>query len=261
MSAVDDVAFSSPMRHIAPLGKLLLCLSLLIASLASSTIIVPSMVLLIGLSMIAYGARGRVPRAVGIALLDSLFVLLVSALLIALMTGGTVVAVYEVFGLKVTFTQEGFEIALSLILKVLAGMSVMLAFALTTPIPHLAIALRQLRVPNEVCEVMVLIYRYAFLLLEQLEAMRLAAEVRLGFRGARRRLRTSGKMAVGVFTRSLEMAERSEVALRSRAFRGEFRTYREPGRMVVLWYVIPSALFLALFALNLLLVQVMKVGF
>ena len=259
MNSIDEVAFASPMRHMAPLGKLLLCLFLLIASLASATIIVPLLVLGIGLGLILYGTKGKVPRVVGIALLDSLLVLLVSALLIALMTGGTVVAVYDLFGLKVTFTQEGVAIATGLIAKVLAGMTVMLAFALTTPIPHLAIALRQVRVPREVCEVMVLIYRYSFLLLEQLEAMRLAAEVRLGFRGARRRLRTSGKMAVGVFTRSLEMAERSEVALRSRAFKGDFRTFREPGKMGAIWYVLPAALFLALYALNLFLVHIIKV--
>jgi energy-coupling factor transporter transmembrane protein EcfT len=184
----------------------------------------------------------------------------ISALLIAFMTGGTVIAVYYLLGIKIVFTQEGVAVALMLIAKVLAGMAVMLAFALTTPIPHLAIALRQLRVPKEVCEVMVLVYRYAFLLLEQLEAMRLAAEVRLGFRGAKRRLRTSGRMAVGVFTRSLEMAERSEVALRSRAFKGDFHTYREPGKMGAIWYILPAALFLSLYALNLFLIHFVKVG-
>ena len=51
--------------------------------------------------------------------------------------------------------------------------------------------------PKEIIELTILVYRYSFLLLEQLDTMYIAATSRLGFKGTRSKLSTSAKLAVG----------------------------------------------------------------
>ncbi|MCL2145958.1 MAG: hypothetical protein FWH45_02115, partial [Methanomassiliicoccaceae archaeon] len=83
---------------------------------------------------------------------------------------------------------------------------------------------RKLRFPDVFVELLVLIYRYTFLLMETAESMHLAAECKFGYSGYRRSMNTTARLAVGVFMRSLDTAEKGQVALQCRNYRGEFQT-------------------------------------
>jgi energy-coupling factor transporter transmembrane protein EcfT len=156
----------------------------------------------------------------------------------------------DLFGLRLNLSDNGMNLGLLVFMRALAGMSVMLFFATSTPIPHLSEAMEQLRLPKEISELVVLIYLYSFLLLELLGTMYLAAQCRLGFKGLRNKFRTSGKLAVGLFTRSMEVADRSQVALECRGFRGQFHSFRPPAKVTWVWIVLPLLIFAGLFVLN-----------
>jgi cobalt/nickel transport system permease protein len=249
-TSIDEIAFASPMRRWPPLGKLFLALSMLLASIFASSVIVPGIVLVAGACLLAYSTRFRFPRVVLIALLDGLAVLFIGALVIALITPGMTIYSFDLIGLKLILSENGMNLGLLVLMRALAGMSVMLFFATSTPIPHLSEAMEQLHLPKEISELVVLIYRYSFLLLELLGTMYLAAQCRLGFKGFRNKFRTSGKLAVGLFTRSMEVANRSQMALECRGFRGQFHSFRPPARVTWLWIIVPVLMFAGLYMLN-----------
>ena len=239
------------MRRWPPLGKLFLALSMLLASIFASSVVVPAVVLVVGAGLLAYSTRFRFPQSrADRHCLDGLAVLIIGALVIALITPGTTIYSFDPFGLRLILSDNGMNLGLLVLMRALAGMSVMLFFATSTPIPHLSEAMEQLRLPKEISELVVLIYRYSFLLLELLGTMYLAAQCRLGFKGFRNKFRTSGKLAVGLFTRSMEVADRSQVALECRGFRGQFHSFRPPARVTWLWIVVPALVFAGLFMLN-----------
>jgi energy-coupling factor transporter transmembrane protein EcfT len=149
---------------------------------------------------------------------------------------------------------------MTVFLRALAGITVMLFFATSTPIPHFAAALRQLRIPSYITELVILVYRYSFLLFEQLDVLYTAAQCRLGFRGTRNKLRTTGKLAVSLFIKSLEVAERSQTALYCRNFKGDFPNFRPPARMTIGWALLPFLAFGLLFAANFALSDMMMLG-
>ena len=97
------------------------------------------------------------------------------------------------------FSKQGVDLGMLVFMRAVAGVTVMLFFATSTPIPHLANALRQAKIPAEIVELTILIYRYSFLLLEQLDTMYIAAHSRLGFRGYKNKFRTTAKLMVGIF--------------------------------------------------------------
>lgn len=250
---MDDLAYQSPMREWPPLGKFFLALALLIVSLVSSTYLIPLIVLSMGLALLLYSTRMKLPHMVALALLNGLAVIAVGCIIIALLTKGGGYLTFPIFGFDLIIYRDGLNLATMVFLRAVAGMVVMLWFISSTPIPHLAVALRQLHLPHEVGEMTILVYRYSFLLLEQLDVMYTAAACRLGFRGMSNRLKTSSRLAVGLFSRSMGMAERSQIALQCRNFKGDFPTFRPPRKMGMVWTLVPILVGGLLLLLNMVL--------
>jgi cobalt ECF transporter T component CbiQ len=261
MFAIDELAYASPMRHWPPLGKFLLALSLLIASLVSSSLVIPLLVLIVGLTLLFVSTHLRFPRVISLAILEGMAIFLMGAVIIAFVTvEGKVLFDLNLISAHLTLTEGGLRRGLTVFLRALAGIVVMLFFATSTPIPHFAAALRQLRIPSYITELVVLVYRYSFLLFEQLDVLYTAAQCRLGFRGLGNKLRTTGKLAVNLFIKSMEVAERSQIALFCRNFKGDFPSFRPPARMTVGWALVPFLAFGLLYAANYAISNVMMLG-
>ena len=253
MFPIDEIAYSSPFRDWPPLGKFMLALSLLAASLVAASVIVPSAIFFIGFTLLFYSTKMRFPRIIALVLLEGVGIILLGAIVVALVTGGEALWTVNLWGLTLVFSKQGVDLGMLVFMRALAGITVMLWFATSTPIPYLANALRQVRIPKELVELTVLIYRYSFLLLEQLDTMYVAAQSRLGFRGVKNKFRTSAKLSVGVFTRSLDMAERAQVALDCRSYRGEFHCYRPPAKITAKWVILSVLVFASFYLMNLIL--------
>jgi cobalt/nickel transport system permease protein len=255
MIAIDEMAYASPAKDWSPLGKLLLTLSLLIASLVASSIFIPMLVFVVGIVLLFYSTKMRFPRVIALLLVESMMIIIISGLVIAMVTAGDPLWTLSLGPLVITFTHQGVELATLVVMRAVAGVTVMLFFATSTPLPYFASAFRELRLPKEIVELTILVYRYSFLLLEQVNTMYVAAGCRLGFNGYQNKFRTTAKLAVGVFTRSLDMAERSQVALDCRCFRGEFLSYRQPVKLTVGWVGVAFLAFAILFVINTILVS------
>jgi cobalt ECF transporter T component CbiQ len=255
MFAIDEIAYSSPFRDWSPLGKFALALSLLVSSLLASSIVIPFLVFLIGFSLLFYSTKMRLPRVIVLALLDGLVIFFVGAVVIAFVTTGDSLWSLNLGFAVLNFSRQGVELGMLVFMRAVAGATVMLFFATSTPIPHLANALRQVKIPAEIVELTILIYRYSFLLLEQLETMYVAAHSRLGFNGIKNKFRTTAKLMVGVFIRSLDVAERSQVALNCRCFQGEFHCYRPPAKISSKWVFTSIIVLESMLIINLMLIN------
>ncbi len=106
-----------------------------------------------------------------------------------------------------------------------AMLSLMLVMLATTPIHNTFKAARALRLPRLLVMLMLLTYRYVFLLTEEFARLRIALRVR-GFRNRANlhSYQTIGQVAGTLLVRSHERSERVAQAMRARGFDGEFRT-------------------------------------
>ena len=261
MFAIDELAYASPMRHWPPLGKFLLVMALLIVSLVSSSLVIPVVVFIIGMALLFFSTHMRFPKVIALAILEGMAIFLIGALIIAFVTReGKVLYDLNLLSMHLSLTEGGLQRGITVYLRALAGITVMLFFATSTPIPHFAAALKQLRIPTYITELVILVYRYSFLLFEQLDVLYTAAQCRVGFRGTRNKFRTTGKLAVSLFIKSLEVAERSQIALYCRNFKGDFPAFRPSARMTVGWALLPFLAFSLLFAANFVLTDVMMLG-
>ena len=83
--------------------------------------------------------------------------------------------------------------------------------------------LRKMRLPALLIELMMLIYRFIFLLLETASAIMTAQESRLGNRDYRTKVRSFGAMASTLFVQSMRRSDALYDALESRCYDGTIR--------------------------------------
>ena len=81
--------------------------------------------------------------------------------------------------------------------------------------------LRRVHIPAIVVELAVLIYRYIFILLATFRDMKDSAASRLGYRGLKRSLRTTGLVYGGLLANSFRRAGSCFDAMESRCYTGQ----------------------------------------
>ncbi len=245
---MDTLAYSSRMVGWAPLGKLLFVIAALVANIMTESIVISIATLVLGLALIGYSTNMRIPLIVAIALVEAFVILVFGCGMVSITGDEGTEAIWDtnILWVKVHMTVDSFNKAWLILIRGVAGMALMMSFATSTPIPHLSNALRQIRIPPEIAELVVLIYRYGFLLLERMEVMWNAASCRLGFNGFKRTMSTTASILVGMFIQSTNMADKGQIALDCRNYRGYFPLYNMPAKAGPKWIVVSVLIFLVI---------------
>lgn len=250
---MDALAYSSRMLHWAPLGKLLFVITVLIVNICTNSMMVPFITLAIGLGLMAYSTNFKIPFFIALALAEAILILAIGCGMISITGDAGTEAFWDtnILWMHVHMTEDSFNKAWLVLFRGFAGMAVMMSFATSTPIPHLSQALKQIHMPTEVSELVVLIYRYGFLLIERMEVMWNAAACRMGFNGFMNTMRTTASIAVGIFISSSNMADKAQIALECRNYKGVFPVYNEPPKVGLKWILVSAATFAGIFVFGL----------
>ncbi|MBS3069700.1 hypothetical protein J4441_05025 [Candidatus Micrarchaeota archaeon] len=249
-SGLDYFAQKSRARDWPPLGKLLLCACLLVGSLLSSNLLAPAAVLIIGISLLLYSTGGKMPRALLLVEANAIVLIAIGVLVITLLQPGEPAFAYSLFGISISPSVQGVQNASMVLMRSLAGFFVLIFFASSTPISHFGKSLLQIGLPTHAVELIVLVYRYSFMVVELAAGMATAAECRLGFAGLRRTLSTTGLLSGGLFLRCLDFADRAQIALESRCFKGSFPIYRLPAKLDAKWVALCILMLICLYAIG-----------
>lgn len=246
---MDELAYSSRMVDWAPLGKLIFVLSLLIMGLVTKSIVVPIITFTVGLVLMAYSTNFKIPLILALGIGEAILIMVLGSGMISIMGDSSDPALWDgkFLWFTIHMTDSSFQKAWLIFFRAVAGVTLMLSFASSTPIPHLAHALRSIKCPIEICELIVLIYRYAFLLLERFLVMLDAAQCRLGYNGTKTAIKSYAGAMTGTFIFSLELGEKSEAALACRNYQGYFPIYRMPRSLGWQWIALSVACIVALF--------------
>jgi cobalt/nickel transport system permease protein len=125
----------------------------------------------------------------------------------------------------VRVSEYGVLAGLAVFCRCLAIGTLVLVLVGTAPLHHTLTAAHKLKVPGLLVLLLLLAYRYAFLLGDELRRLRVALRVR-GFRARadRHGYRTLGHVTGAVLVRGADRAERVADAMRCRGFDGRFHT-------------------------------------
>ena len=136
----------------------------------------------------------------------------------------------SLLGLRWTVFKDGITLGINTFFRVAGGLSTQFFLVLTTPMTSILLILRKARVPKVLIEISLLVYRYIFVFIEVMETMHTAQELRLGYSGIRKRLRSISLLIGSLFIRTLEQGERTFTAMNARGYDGEIRTLDDLAR-------------------------------
>ena len=145
----------------------------------------------------------------------------------------------RVFGLFYIYCSDASLLrAAELVLKALGAVSSLYMLTLTTPLGELITVLRKAHVPKVLVELMHMIYRYIFIMLDTHSRMKNSAESRLGYVDFKTSCYSFGQVASNLLIVSLKRGNAYYNALESRCYDGELRFLEEEkpvhGRQIAL---------------------------
>ena len=226
MLPIDHWAQHSRLRSVSPYLKLLLALGLLIMCLAANNAAFGLAVALF--MLLALRLAGGVPLSYVFALLTvPLLFIAVSCLAIVLDFSPQPLGLWDLplpAGLGYfSATWPGLKAAGLLFCRAYGAVCCLYFLSLTIPMQEIIMVLGSLRLPPLVIELMYLIYRYIFLLLDIQHRMTVAASSRLGYASLRRAwfsfTHISGNLLAASFKRSSACLD----AMDARCYAGRLR--------------------------------------
>lgn len=231
---LDNLAARSALRGVSPAVKAAfsVCALLLCVSAAD-----PLVGIFVALSMILLMAiPGRVPlHEIAILLRMPLLFLTVSCLVILLELSREPLGFWQL-RLGAGFlcvTRESALHAITLFFQAMGAVCCLYFLSSSTPMPQLIEVLRSCHMPELMIELMYLIYRYLFLLLDVQQQLTVAASARLGYQGLRRSVGTAGKISGTLLASSFRRSSQCFDAMESRGYDGRLRflSHMPPARI------------------------------
>lgn len=159
---------------------------------------------------------------------------------------------YSIAGYWVGISENGIREGVNLFFRVLGSVSCLYFLSLSTPMVDLLSVLRRLRLPKLMVEMMGLIYRFIFVLLETAGTMLTAQNSRLGYVNLKTGYRSMGSLVSVLFIRAYKRSNELYTSLEARGYDGEIKvleeSYENNRNLVLLAVVINGAfVFLTLF--------------
>lgn len=233
MLLIDKLSYRSKLRYVNASEKLMYAVLTLILCILSRSVRVAALVFVIN-GILTVG-KGGIPLSRYIRLL-----MIPTAFLIA-GTAAIVINISKVpmdaFALElgewyITGSVEGLYLALELCTTALSSVTCLYFLSLNTVMTDILDALRKLHFPALLTELMLLVYRFIFVLFQTASAITVSQQARLGNRDFKTRVRSFGAMGSALFILALKRSNMLYDAMESRCYDGNIRvlTRMQPAR-------------------------------
>ncbi|CAM4390165.1 cobalt ECF transporter T component CbiQ [Paenibacillus tarimensis] len=127
---------------------------------------------------------------------------------------------FHIYGRSIYLTSSGIQTAWEAFTRMLACLASSYMVILTVPVPELLAALKKLRVPSVVLDLIMIMYRFIFILWLEAADMKTAQQARGGHNGLKGRLNDTAMLAVHLFTSSMRRYHMLHQGLTARGYDG-----------------------------------------
>lgn len=225
---IDYYAYISGMNHWNPAFKVLIGFLTLVLCVCSQSMIVSLFVLFTMSGLTICVGKMKIKTYFGFLKIPLAF-LIIGALTIAIEFSKSPIsdANRKLFGIYVMVSMDSVFRAACVSLKALGAVSALYMVSLSTGLAEIVVVLQKLHVPPLIIELMHLIYRYIFVMLDLFEDMSNAAASRLGYVDYKTSLKTFGQILGNLFVVSLKKANTCYDAMLARGYDGTLSFWQE----------------------------------
>ncbi|MDI6880942.1 MAG: cobalt ECF transporter T component CbiQ [Desulfitobacteriaceae bacterium] len=226
MFDLDTYAYTNRWIKIHPLEKFVFALATMLVCLISPSVVVVWAVLLLMTVASTKGAGTPVWHFLRFMMIPFSFILtgvLTIAFSVSHDPGGFLFG-FTFGSITVGASQANLMKAGFILFKSLGAVSCLYFLSLTTPVLEVISVLRKLKLPSLFLELMGLVYRFIFVLMDTTALIRMSQSSRLGYASAKNTFRSLSQLISSLFVRSFHRAGELAIALTARNYTGEIRT-------------------------------------
>lgn len=227
MSSIDKYAYLSKLNEVSPALKCFIAAFSVAACLFADNRLFSVLILLLmsymtvkrgGLSVRRYGKLLRIPLA--------FLIIGVLTIIINITSQPSDLVSVPVFSKYLSISRQGVFEGTSIVLKAFASVSCLYFLSLSTPVFEIVGVINRLRCPKIMTELMLLIYRFIFILTDTSHLMMLSADSRLGYMTKKNWIHTTGLIAGSLFLKAFKKSSDMYNAMEARCYDGtlEFLT-------------------------------------
>lgn len=229
MISIDKLAYISKLRKVNPMEKFIFSILTMIVCIALSNILASIIiVLLMGFLTIT---KGGIPYKSYLKLtLVPIVFLIIGVLTIAvnvLAEGNNPVFSFRIFNINLGCTKESLITSAKIFFQALGSVSCLYFLTLSTPVFEILAVLRRLKIPKLFVELMGLIYRFIFILLEVANMIFISQSCRLGYSSIKLSYNSLGKLITSLFITSYKRSQDIYTSMESRCYVDEINLLEE----------------------------------
>lgn len=228
MIVIDKLCYYSKLRYVNATEKFFYTILTLLFCVFSKSI--PIAFLVLAVNGILTVKKGGIPFFAYCRLMTVPLVFLLLSTL-AIMVNFSQVP-FDAFAISLgsgylTSSYQSLYQGVQLILTALASVSCLYFLSLNTPITDVLTVLKNLHCPGIIIELMLLIYRFIFVLLDISSAISIAQDARMGNKDLRTSYQSFGKMLSVLFIRAMKKSNALYDAMESRCYDGKIHVLTE----------------------------------
>jgi cobalt/nickel transport system permease protein len=246
---LEDIAQTNGLREVNTYLKLVTGLGAILLCLLSTSYLAPLFIALLLTATILILARVDAKTYAELFIVPLWFAIMSVAGIILITGGQDVFWSWDILpSFTLSITRESINQGMLVFCRVIGGMSAMIFIALTTPMTDIFIVFRQCRLPEVVIDLMMIIYRTIFILLDQVIQIYHAQLMRLGYSTWRESIHSFASLSGAAFIASWDAGEDLIKAMDARCYDGKFALLGEsrpveriPCLTVVLFLLLSTA--------------------
>ncbi|MTI84989.1 MAG: cobalt ECF transporter T component CbiQ [Firmicutes bacterium] len=223
MLPIDRYAYKNGLSTSHPAEKFAFSMVTLIICLSASDMITSLTVILTMAGVVVI--RAGIPMGFYLKLMIvPMTFLVIGVITVAVSVGGTeayFLYSFTVGAFTLGVTAGSLILAGNLFVKSLSAVSCLYFLSLTTPMVEIIMVLKRLRVPTVIIELMSLIYRFIFVLMDTAGQMYTAQSSRLGYSSLSRGYSSISQLVTNLFVKAYRQADNLSVTLMSRCYKGD----------------------------------------
>lgn len=222
MLHLDDIPYQSPLRSLDPGFKLFFSVGTMLLMIVLNQLWISAAVFVLMVALTLFWGKCNVRRYLALLSIPLLFII-VGVLTIMIDRSDELLVSFGFWGLGIS--AGGYATAIAIFGKSLAAVVSLYFLIINTPINDIIEVLRKLHVPNFLLELMILIYRFITLMVENAEQILTAQKCRLGYVDYRTSFQSLALLMARLFSVSYERGQRVMIAQESRNYDGDLVFY------------------------------------
>ncbi|MDT2830531.1 cobalt ECF transporter T component CbiQ [Vagococcus carniphilus] len=223
MLLIDKIAYESKLRDVSPVAKSICYLLLLVYMFALPPIFQMIGIIVIGIATI-YTAQISVRRYLKWLLVPLPF-LLVSFITIILTISNSkseLIFSAHLFGRYIGANEASLMMGYKLFFRSFGCLACTYFYSMSVPFNQILLVLRKCHLPSYLIEITMLMYRFIFILLDEMLLIHQSQNIRFGYQTLRTSYQSLGLLFRVLFVQSMARYNQMMIALEMKFFNGDF---------------------------------------